>query len=80
MTWIENMSASNEELETISLYDMVEDLVHDKSEINEDQNDVDLSKWGYLIRRLKTNLKNLKQFSLKARIGVKTQELFRSLN
>ena len=80
MTWIENMSASNEELETISLYDMVEDLVHDESEINEDQNDVDLSKWGYLIRRLKTNLKNLKQFSLKARIGVKTQELFRSLN
>ena len=79
MTWIENMSASNEELETISLYDMVEDLVHDESEINEDQNDVDLSKWGYLIRRLKTNLKNLKQFSLKARIGVKTQELFRSL-
>ena len=74
------MSASNEELETISLYDMVEDLVHDESEINEDQNDVDLSKWGYLIRRLKTNLKNLKQFSLKARIGVKTQELFRSLN
>ena len=38
------MSASNEELETISLYDMVEDLVHDESEINEDQNDVDLSK------------------------------------
>ena len=76
MTWIENMSASNEELETISLYDMVDGEL----EINEDQNDVDLSKWGYLIRRLKTNLKNLKQFSLKARIGVKTQELFRSLN
>ena len=74
------MSASNKEPKTISLYDMVEDLVHDESEINEDQNDVDLSKWGYLIRRLKTNLKNLKQFSLKARIGVKTQELFRSLN
>ena len=37
------MSASNEELETISLYDMVEDLVHDESEINKDQNDVDLS-------------------------------------
>ena len=33
------MSASNEELETISLYDMVEE----ESEINEDQNEVDLS-------------------------------------
>ncbi|XP_050281816.1 protein FAR1-RELATED SEQUENCE 5-like [Quercus robur] len=33
------MSASNEEPETISLYDMVDD----ESEINEDQNDVDLS-------------------------------------
>ena len=33
------MSASNEEPETISLYDMVDDA----SEINEDQNDVDLS-------------------------------------
>ena len=33
------MSASNEEHETISLYDMVED----ESEINEEQNDVDLS-------------------------------------
>ncbi|KAK7837528.1 hypothetical protein CFP56_021148 [Quercus suber] len=33
------MSVSNEEPETISLYDMVDD----ESEINEDQNDVDLS-------------------------------------
>ena len=39
ITWIENMSTSNEELETISLYDMVDD----ESEINEDQSDVDLS-------------------------------------
>ena len=37
------MSASKKELETISLYDMVDDLVHDESEINEDQNNVDLS-------------------------------------
>ena len=43
ITWIENMSASKKELETISLYDMVDDLVHDESEINEDQNNVDLS-------------------------------------
>ena len=37
------MSASNKEPKTISLYDMVENLVHDESEINEDQNNVDLS-------------------------------------
>ena len=37
------MSANNKELETISLCDMVDDLVHDESEINEDQNNVDLS-------------------------------------
>ena len=43
ITWIENISACNEELETFSLYDMVEDLVHDESEINEDPNDVDLT-------------------------------------
>ena len=37
------MSVSNEEPETISLYDMVDDLVHDELKINEDQNNVDLS-------------------------------------
>ena len=37
------MSVNNKELETISLPDMVDDLVHDESEINEDQNNVDLS-------------------------------------
>ncbi|KAK7831538.1 hypothetical protein CFP56_027226 [Quercus suber] len=35
------MSASNEEPETISLYDMVDDEL----EINEDQNDVDFQKY-----------------------------------
>ncbi|KAL0005428.1 hypothetical protein SO802_012989 [Lithocarpus litseifolius] len=37
------MSANNKEPETISLCDMVVDLVHDELEINEDQNNVDLS-------------------------------------
>ncbi|KAK7859953.1 hypothetical protein CFP56_000331 [Quercus suber] len=37
------MSANNKELETISLCDMVDDLVHDESKINEDQNNVNLS-------------------------------------
>ncbi|XP_030958796.1 protein FAR1-RELATED SEQUENCE 5-like [Quercus lobata] len=37
------MSANNKKPETISLCDMVDDLVHDESEINEDQNNVDLS-------------------------------------
>ncbi|KAF3952277.1 hypothetical protein CMV_022150 [Castanea mollissima] len=37
------MSANNKEPETVSLCDMVDDLVHDESEINEDQNNVDLS-------------------------------------
>ena len=37
------MSANNKEPETISLCDMVDDLVHDELEINEDQNNVDLS-------------------------------------
>ena len=37
------MSADNKKPETISLCDMVDDLVYDKSEINEDQNNVDLS-------------------------------------
>ena len=37
------MSVNNKEPETISLYDMVDDLVHDESEINKDQNNVDLS-------------------------------------
>ncbi|KAL4634198.1 hypothetical protein ACB092_04G181900 [Castanea dentata] len=36
------MSANNKEPETVSLCDMVDDLVHDESEINEDQNNVDL--------------------------------------
>ena len=36
------MSVNNKEPETISLPDMVDDLVHE-SEINEDQNNVDLS-------------------------------------
>ena len=43
ITCIENMSVNNKEPETISLCDMVDDLVHDESEINEDQNNVDLS-------------------------------------
>ena len=37
------MSANNKEPETISLCDIVDDLLHDESEINEDQNNVDLS-------------------------------------
>ena len=37
------MSAINKEPETISLCDMADDLVHDELEINEDQNNVDLS-------------------------------------
>ena len=37
------MSTNNKEPETISLCDMVDDLVHDESEINEDQNNVDFS-------------------------------------
>ena len=37
------MSVNNKEPETISLPDMVDDFVHDESEINEDQNNVDLS-------------------------------------
>ena len=37
------MSVNNKEPKTISLCDMVDDLVHDESEINEDQNNVDLS-------------------------------------
>ena len=37
------MSVNNKEPETISLCDMVDDLVHDESEINKDQNNVDLS-------------------------------------
>ena len=37
------MSANNKEPKTISLCDMVDDLVHDELEINEDQNNVDLS-------------------------------------
>ena len=35
------MSANNKELETISLCNMVDDLVHDESEINKDQNNLD---------------------------------------
>ena len=37
------MSVNNKEPETISLSNMVDDLVHDESKINEDQNNVDLS-------------------------------------
>ena len=37
------MSTNNKEPETISLCDMVDDLVHDESKINEDQNNLDLS-------------------------------------
>ena len=37
------MSANNKEPETISLCDIVDDLLHDESEINEDQNNVDFS-------------------------------------
>ncbi|KAK7854907.1 hypothetical protein CFP56_030153 [Quercus suber] len=37
------MSTNNKEPETISLCDVVDDLVHDESEINEDQNNVGLS-------------------------------------
>ena len=37
------MSVNNKEPETISLCDMVDDLVHDESEINKDQNNLDLS-------------------------------------
>ena len=35
------MSANNKEPETISLCDMVDDLVHDELELNEDQNNVE---------------------------------------
>ena len=34
---------SNKEPKTISLYDRVDDLVHNESEINKDQNNIDLS-------------------------------------